>query len=383
MTDAPDIILPVVRAIHATTPRLVLEFAGAGAQALAWLHAVGGSSRTVLEATDRYAAASLIEAVGFTPKRFTSKRVARALAAHARARARQLTGGGEVIFGVGVTATIATDRRKRGRHRCTLAVRDGFGTSGLNLVLHKGASSRRQEEALVSHLIIAAIAAASGVLGVPPAPLLPGEKLEQELLPTPTLARFASGEIPWLLLRPSGRPAAAPPLPQPLIYSGSFNPLHEGHLELAHAAAKLTGRQVIFELPLLNADKAAIPLLEARRRAAQFLGRAPLLLTREPLFTGKARLFPGATFVMGVDTAERLIDPRYYGNDPRRLEAALAGLRAADARFLVAGRQWQGSYRTLRDLAVPRDFTSLFEELPEEAFRRDISSGEIRRSWGS
>ncbi len=28
----------------------------------------------------------------------------------------------------------------------------------------------------------------------------------------------------------------------------------------------------------------------------------------------QARLFPGCAFVVGADTAKRIIDPRYYGN---------------------------------------------------------------------
>jgi hypothetical protein len=47
-------MLEFLTAIHATPHMMTMNFAGAGAQALAWLHSVGGSSRTILEATDRY-----------------------------------------------------------------------------------------------------------------------------------------------------------------------------------------------------------------------------------------------------------------------------------------------------------------------------------------
>jgi hypothetical protein len=79
-----------ITAIHAAPPMVVIEFAGAGAQALAWLHNVAGSSRTVLEATDRYAARSLVNLIGFEPDQFTSPQVARAMATKAYIRARQL-----------------------------------------------------------------------------------------------------------------------------------------------------------------------------------------------------------------------------------------------------------------------------------------------------
>lgn len=380
MTQAPAAELELVRRIHATAPRMTMDFAGAGAQALAWLHAVGGSSRTILEATDRYAPASLVEAVGGVPERFTSPEVARALAAHALARARALAPEGGPLFGVGLTATIATDREKRGAHRLALATRDGLGTATYGLELAKGARDRAGEEALVSRLVLRAVADACGVLGAPPVRLLPGERLERGFEPEGLLARFVAGEIPWLLQRPDGTPSRDGPGPAALL-SGSFHPLHEGHRRLAAAAAAHSGREVVFELPIANADKAAITPFVARRRAAQFLGRAPVLLSRAPLFVDKARLWPGVLFVVGADTAERLTAPRFYDGDPARAEAALAELRAAGARFLVAVRRHRGRLMRLADARIPPAYRDLFEELPESVFRLDLSSTELRRAW--
>lgn len=40
-----------------------------------------------------------------------------------------------------------------------------------------------------------------------------------------------------------------------------------------------------------------------------------------PLFTDKATLFPGATFVVGYDTAVRLVDEKYYSShDPMAVQ---------------------------------------------------------------
>ncbi len=117
----------LVAAIHAAPPQAVIHFAGAGSQALAWLHGLGGSSRTVLEATDCYSAASLREVVGFEPPHFTTEAVARALANRAFLRACHLTEPGTPVAGVGCTATIATDRAKRGEHRAHVAVSNAAG----------------------------------------------------------------------------------------------------------------------------------------------------------------------------------------------------------------------------------------------------------------
>ena len=164
------------------------------------------------------------------------------------------------------------------------------------------------------------------------------------------------------------------------LLSGSYHPLHDGHLALAAAAAAVLGRRVVFELTLVNADKAAIGLPDAQRRAAQFAGRAPLLLSREPLFAAKAALFPGAVFVVGADTALRLVDRRFYGDSAAAMRRALADVARYGCSFLVAGRLVEERYRTLADvdLPLPPALRALFRELPEESFRRDVSSSEIR-----
>ena len=101
------------------------------------------------------------------------------------------------------------------------------------------------------------------------------------------------------------------------------------------------------------------------------------MLTREPTFVLKSRLFPQTTFVVGIDTAERIVHPKYYGSEADML-AALDEIHSHGCRFLVAGRRDEDHFYTLPDLELPAQVRDLFEELPEQEFRRDISSTELR-----
>ena len=116
-----------------------------------------------------------------------------------------------------------------------------------------------------------------------------------------------------------------------------------------------------------------------RDRVAQFAWKAPVELTRAPTFLEKSRLFPKTTFAIGADTAERLVAPRYYGDDEDRMHGALEEMGNAGNSFLVAVRvDSAGRVRGLDDIPVPSRFADLFTEIPEHRFRFDTSSSEIR-----
>jgi len=58
--------------------------------------------------------------------------------------------------------------------------------------------------------------------------------------------------------------------------------------------------------------------------------------------------------------------------------AAFAAIAAANCRFFVAGRQIDGRFYTLADLTLPVAYAQLFTPIPEDLFRRDISSTQLR-----
>src|SRR4051794_36184671 len=105
-----------------------------------------------------------------------------------------------------------------------------------------------------------------------------------------------------------GQMRSVAPLPHAL-FPGSFNPCHQGHWELAHVAEQILGRPIAFELSVANVDKPRLTREEIRRRVTQFAWRASVWLTHAPRFLEKAELFPGISFVVGADTALRIVLP--------------------------------------------------------------------------
>ncbi len=87
--------------------------------------------------------------------------------------------------------------------------------------------------------------------------------------------------------------------------------------------------------------------------------------------------------MIGADTAERLVARKYYGDDEVLMHAALDEIANSGCRFLVAVRiDAAARVRGLGDIPVPRRHAGLFSEIPEQRFRSDTSSSEIRARGG-
>ncbi len=252
-------------------------------------------------------------------------------------------------------------------------------TTTHSLTLVKEAHDRAGEEGVLDRVLLNVLAEAFNVASRLSVSLLPGEEVIAELMiENEPLSRFLAGETLALRVEMDGR--MRPDAPKPaLLLPGAFNPLHAGHIELAKVASAVVGAPAAFDLSVLNADKPPPPDEEVRRRLDQFAWRAPVWLTRAPTYTEKAELFPGCVFVIGADTAARVVQPRFYQDSEARMVEALGRIRALGCRFLVAGRVGADSrFVGLEGLDVPPEHRDLFLAIPEAAFRVDVSSTQLR-----
>lgn len=368
----------LIAEMQASGHQAVLAITGGGTGAIAELLRVPGGSRLLLEALVPYDGRAVADFLGAEPEQACSAETAAAMAERARRRAAALARDGATPVGLGATASLVSDRPKRGDHRVHIAVAGSGAPEVTSLVLDKGRRDRPGEEDLVARAIVLCLARACGVAAPSPETLLgSGDTHARSAAPSP-IDELLTGRIARLTVTPDGQLARSCPSPAALL-PGSFNPRHEGHVRLARVAAEIVGAPVHFELAVLNVDKPPLAADEVRRRIAQFAWTATVELTRAPTFIEKSRLFRDVTFVVGADTAERIVAPRYYGDSEARMAEALAEMADRGARFLVAVRRASsGRVHTLADARVPARFAPLFTEIPESRFRLDLSSTELR-----
>ena len=371
----------------------VIVSTGGGSQAISHLLSTPGASSVVLECLVPYARQAVDRLLGGPQESFCSSRTARRLAMMAWQRACGLGAAPATALGAAVTASLRSRGPKRGQHRIVAATHRLDATTSATLVLRKGARSRADEESVAAALLLERLAATAGGPNAPASPtslhLLQDEQVEIECYePPPSWRELLAGtrtsvhvsldpSRPQTILSANGL-AAEMPAAGMLVFPGSFDPLHEGHLRMAIVAQEIAERPLDFELSVTNVDKPSLDYLEMQLRASQFAGRS-LWLTRAATFAEKVEVFPASTFVLGADTYSRLADPKYYGGSAEAADRAAERIAGQARGLIVFGRERDGVFEDPSQLDMPRSLRELTYFVSQREFRMDISSTELRR----
>jgi nicotinic acid mononucleotide adenylyltransferase len=375
-------VAALVEKLHAGPAALALAVTGGGSLAISHLLTVPGASRTVLECVVPYGEAALAAFLGGEPEQCCSARTARAMAVVALLRAMGYMKGRPreadsptIVAGVSCTASLATNRPKRGPHRAHLAVQTLGETVTQTVQLFKGARTRAEEEELVAQFVLNLMAETAGIPDRLPATL----RSDESAAVTRTAAMPGWGDLLTSATRAvlQGGAGSADRAGRVLL-AGAFHPRHEGHRKIAEIAATVLGRPVEHEISIVNVDKPPLDYTEMADRAGQFQPDEPLWFTRAATFEEKSELFPSATFVVGADTIARIAQERYYGNDPARRDLAIAHLAQHGASFLVFARRGHGRVETADNLDLPAGLRRMCRAVPPATFCMDVSSTEMR-----
>lgn len=388
----------LVAKINSTPTRAVIISTGGGTDIFPMLLRRGGGSATLLSGMIPYSESETHELLGGKPTKLVSEQTTRMLAMSAFQRALELGASGDVV-GIAANAVLQkTPEERDGRlHQIFVALQSRTKTVSLSLTMDQSCSFvrgltdaitiRELEESITARMILNLLAEGCGLkdkldLGqvtdlisrIESPPVMAAlQKLMTEELDAVGFDVFPEGNVlhDRCAMAHSG-----------LIFPGSFNPYHDGHREMAQASKVLVGKEVEYEISFRNVSKPNLDYVSLLDRLRQLALLAPtersgirVWVTNAPTFVGKTKLFQKAKFVVGYDTANRIVDARYAGP----LEAVVAEFKANQAEFLVFGRTIEGTY--LSDLSsFPESFRSLAQAASKRLEFASASSTKIRET---
>lgn len=377
-----DFPAPLVDRIHKTPTKAVIFATGGGLGVFEELTHRGGGSATLLSGLIPYDQQETVDLLGGTPKKFVSEETTRQMAVVAYQRAVRLSKGEYPVIGVALNTVLqrVPDEREGREHIIYAALQMANQTVSVSIVLPADKRTKIGEVSTLARLTAATYAefmrveeeklAVYVILNL----IAEGCGLEERLFdfddsnqnfhvgkPTITVRRstmksdyFAdlySGKIKalaWDVFSgiPSPISAADAFMCAPEandvalhILPGSFNPFHDGHLEIAKMTSQKYGGDVVdFEMSIRNVDKPPLDILSIEERLRTFKTTGRVWLTNAPTFVEKSAIFQNKIFVVGIDTAVRICDAKYAGN----VDQVCDTLNSNGTHFLVYGRSKDG-----------------------------------------
>lgn len=278
--------------------------------------------------------------------------------------------------GIGITAAVASSRIPRGDQQAFICIVTSDAILETSIVFDKavGAEERLNQDGIISKTVLVLLTQA-----------LRGDVSAEVLAKNQGTALERFYRYPVFLTDGTRHPRTEGG-GNSAYMPATLNPIHDGHRTMAAAAEKYLSPEgpgtikVSYLVSSTSPHKGQLSvqemllkagMLRAERWKGHSHSRSVEFTHDEPLFLDKARKRPNSVFVIGADTMQRMLDPKWGPS----IDALLSELKNLGAKFLVMGRVVDGAFMTCRDIKVPWPHGNLFE--PIEG-RVDLSSSEIR-----
>mgnify|MGYP006094398147 FL=1 len=364
MTDNTNLI----QKIHESKFKLTFVSSGGGTNAISSLLKVPGASNTVLESYIPYSKKSMDLFLNRRPDHYCSLNTSLSMAANAYKKCIQIDKEykKKYFIGISVTASLATTYTKIGDHKFYISLQTESFTKSIECLLIKGSRTREEEEQLITEYVLSLLAEFCGI------------KKDLPIHDEIPIIHIVKAEKSWKKLLNNDVNFVSSDRSTPeLIFPGSFNPLHDGHLRMRELAEKKTGMRATFEICARNADKPPLTFHEIKRTLDQFTDNDSWVMTSAGRFSEKAEMFPNSVFIIGADTLMRVFDEKFYSNKKDMIDH-IERFNDHNINFLVFGRKVNNKFISLRDINIPNNIRNRCTGFEEGSFRDDISSTELR-----
>lgn len=352
-----------------TNSKLFVTIAGAGTELLQRIWSKPGVSKNFVGARMPQSETQLMDCLGGEcDANAVSENTALELAMYSYLQCLLEASTEDNPVGLGMTAAVASDRMPRGDQRAHIAVmtKTGVVYKQLNLVKDCGVVSRAKHDKIVSSAALSLLERA--LLG------------DNDLCYVDRCFGLLHGNAPTYSangLRDSkGRG-------RDLYLPATLNPLHDGHRNARRAGEKHTEQRATYLVSTVSPHKGKMPVQQclgiiAAVKNERYLfndgDRNVEFTLDEPLFIDKARARPNSTFIIGADTMQRMLDPK-WGPE---IIPMLDEMRALGTKFLVIGRAIDGVWTECRDIKISWPNQLIF--CPIQVAPNDISSTKIREA---